>query len=230
MLLTAYTSMSIQMMRDFQLFLHALQNQLPAMAVMADIQTKSTLTHFTDFSIIPDSPKQSFDLWITPDLALCEACRLAIQDVQNRRYQYAFTTCLNCGPRYSIMKALPTNEKIHQWQIFQICPWLVIRNIIAATMCVLQPDQLLSWLCRNDVICNCQWCHCRRKTKSIPLWQVHWWPGALWRWKALAATCSYATLRAGRCSVCFEISQNASAQTPGYLYPHLRKPHNKMWN
>lgn len=108
---------------DFQLFLHALQTQLPAMAVMADIKTEVVpFTHFSDFSIIQSSPKQSFDLWITPDLALCEACKLAIQDVQNRRYQYAFTTCLNCGPRYSIMKALPYERENTSMADFQICP------------------------------------------------------------------------------------------------------------
>ena len=106
-----------------QLLIHALHTQLPAMVVMADITIEEVpFAHFSDFSIVQDSPKKRFDLWITPDLALCESCRLAIQDVHNRRYQYAFTTCLNCGPRFSIMKALPYERENTTMETFLACP------------------------------------------------------------------------------------------------------------
>jgi hydrogenase maturation protein HypF len=47
------------------------------------------------------------DLLLTPDLAICENCRKEITDPENKRYQYPFTTCLECGPRYSISTGLP---------------------------------------------------------------------------------------------------------------------------
>jgi len=48
---------------------------------------------------------------LTPDIACCDRCRGELGDRGNRRYRYAFTTCLECGPRYSIMKALPYDRE-----------------------------------------------------------------------------------------------------------------------
>jgi hydrogenase maturation protein HypF len=50
-------------------------------------------------------------LLITPDITLCEDCRREIKTVGNKRYQYPFTTCVNCGPRYSITKNFPYDRE-----------------------------------------------------------------------------------------------------------------------
>lgn len=44
---------------------------------------------------------------LSPDLATCQACLNDLQDPHSRRYQYPFTTCAHCGPRYSIVHGLP---------------------------------------------------------------------------------------------------------------------------
>ena len=62
---------------------------------------------FDSFSIQKSSNDTMPDLLITPDIAICPDCLQEISDHTNRRYQYPFTTCLNCGPRYSIMQTLP---------------------------------------------------------------------------------------------------------------------------
>ena len=76
------------------------------------IVTKHKMTEcghreYEDFRIIASDNGGSVDMLITPDLALCGDCRTALTETNNRRKGYAFTTCLSCGPRYSIMKALP---------------------------------------------------------------------------------------------------------------------------
>lgn len=67
---------------------------------------------FSAFSILADETDCKPDLLLTPDFAICDSCRKEIADLHNRRYRYPFTTCLHCGPRYSIVKALPY-ERYH---------------------------------------------------------------------------------------------------------------------
>ena len=44
---------------------------------------------------------------IVPDIATCSECLADIRGAANRRYRYPFTNCTNCGPRFSIILALP---------------------------------------------------------------------------------------------------------------------------
>ncbi len=68
--------------------------------------------NFNGFQIIPSSKEGQVNLPLTPDFAICEACKKDIVDVKNRRHNYAFTTCVNCGPRWSITKTFPF-ERAH---------------------------------------------------------------------------------------------------------------------
>ncbi|MCC5932961.1 MAG: carbamoyltransferase HypF [Balneolales bacterium] len=43
---------------------------------------------------------------LPPDRAICDRCRQELRQAGNRRNGYAFTTCLNCGPRYSVITGL----------------------------------------------------------------------------------------------------------------------------
>lgn len=65
------------------------------------------LREFDSFFIQKSSNDSAPDLLITPDIAICPDCLNEISTKTNRRYHYPFTTCLNCGPRYSILQTLP---------------------------------------------------------------------------------------------------------------------------
>jgi len=76
---------------------------------------------FTKFEIIASDNHNSPSLPLTPDFALCEDCRNEIDDNSDRRYQYAFTTCTNCGPRYSIITELPYDRPGTTMAEFEQC-------------------------------------------------------------------------------------------------------------
>jgi len=62
------------------------------------------------------------DLLLTPDIALCNACREELTQTNNRRKGYAFTTCLHCGPRYSIIHTLPYDRANTTMAALPMCP------------------------------------------------------------------------------------------------------------
>lgn len=67
---------------------------------------------FKDFNIIPSVKDGQVNLPLTPDFAICDDCKNDIENKKNRRKNYPFTTCVNCGPRWSITRTFPF-ERAH---------------------------------------------------------------------------------------------------------------------
>lgn len=59
---------------------------------------------------------------VSPDVALCPACQAELYDPGNRRYQYPFITCTDCGPRFSVIQAMPYDRERTSMGSFQQCP------------------------------------------------------------------------------------------------------------
>ena len=66
---------------------------------------------YHEFAIRKSSGEHATDLLLTPDIATCNSCRDELSDTTNKRNHYPFTTCLNCGPRYSIIRQLPYDRE-----------------------------------------------------------------------------------------------------------------------
>ena len=95
--------------RDF--YARLLKNP-PANAVITGHSIiKTELKQFNSFTIESSTSESLPDLLITPDMAICPGCKREVLDKYNRRYHYPFTSCLNCGPRYSIMTSLPYDRE-----------------------------------------------------------------------------------------------------------------------
>lgn len=58
---------------------------------------------------------------VLPDIATCPECVREIRDPGNRRYRYPFTNCTHCGPRFSIVEALPYDRSRTTMKAFEMC-------------------------------------------------------------------------------------------------------------
>ncbi|MGB3006617.1 MAG: carbamoyltransferase HypF [Chitinophagaceae bacterium] len=89
-------------------FYEAIIESPPVNAVITSHNLKETAhKSFHSFIITTENVNTKTDLLLTPDFAICESCKTEVLNNNNRRYQYPFTTCLHCGPRYSIIQELP---------------------------------------------------------------------------------------------------------------------------
>lgn len=58
---------------------------------------------------------------VSPDIGVCDRCMEEVQNPTSSRYRYAFTNCTECGPRYSIIKALPYDRDNTSMKPFPLC-------------------------------------------------------------------------------------------------------------
>ena len=76
-------------------------------------------THFEILASHSDSGKT---VNVLPELATCIECRAELFDPENRRFEYPFTNCTNCGPRYTIVVDIPYDRPNTTMREFVLCP------------------------------------------------------------------------------------------------------------
>lgn len=80
-------------------------------------QPSGTFKHFT----IRDSRIKAGATLISPDTAMCPECEAELYTPSDRRYRYPFINCTNCGPRYTIIEALPYDRERTVMKEFPMC-------------------------------------------------------------------------------------------------------------
>ncbi len=104
-------------------FLLRIEPEKPPHAVIQSLEASHLdAAGFTAFEIRHSEGAGDKTALVLPDLATCADCRREIFDPTNRRYRYPFTNCTNCGPRYSIIEALPYDRPNTSMRLFPMCP------------------------------------------------------------------------------------------------------------
>jgi len=75
---------------------------------------------YRDFEILRSKRGESF-VFISPDISTCPSCLKEIVTPGERRFHYPFTNCTDCGPRYTIVKALPYDRAQTTMAGFTMC-------------------------------------------------------------------------------------------------------------
>ncbi|MEV6302401.1 carbamoyltransferase HypF [Actinoplanes sp. NPDC051861] len=100
---------------------HRLRDGAPPLAVVNDVTaTELPATGGTGFSIVASGGGQTRTL-ASPDVATCDDCLRELRDPADRRYRHPFITCTNCGPRFTIIDALPYDRAATSMAGFPMC-------------------------------------------------------------------------------------------------------------
>lgn len=106
-------------------FVRAMREDAPPAAQIASVVVTSVEAESTgDFVIRESVGRGRPRVRIAPDLALCGACRREMFDPADRRHLYPYLNCTDCGPRYSIVLALPydrPNTTMRDWPLCADC-------------------------------------------------------------------------------------------------------------
>lgn len=106
------------------LFVESLHLEQPLLARIDTITrqkqvSKPVLT--ANFNIIDSSPS-TVSTAVSPDAATCQQCLDELFDEHNHRHHYPFTNCTHCGPRLSIIQAIPYDRAQTSMAKFTMCP------------------------------------------------------------------------------------------------------------
>ena len=105
-------------------FVMEISENPPSAAQVDEIELNEVpLEGFEGFEIrFSDEDRAEKTTLISPDLATCKDCERELFDESDRRYHYPFINCTNCGPRFTIIDALPYDRKNTSMRDFPMCP------------------------------------------------------------------------------------------------------------
>ncbi len=107
---------------DISDFVKAITEQAPLRSTILKIDVAEIADEkiFTGFEII-DSAREVGDIFVSPDIAICDVCANELFDKNNRRYLHPFINCTACGPRLTILKNMPYDRERTSMGDFPMC-------------------------------------------------------------------------------------------------------------
>src|SRR5246127_975529 len=111
--------------RKMEAFVREMRSKPPEAASISDVEVEPALCEgLTGFTIRESLHAERPTVRVSPDLPICEDCLRECFDPQNPRYEYPYINCTNCGPRYSVVIALPydrVNTTMRAWPMDAYC-------------------------------------------------------------------------------------------------------------
>ncbi|MDU1350125.1 carbamoyltransferase HypF [uncultured Clostridium sp.] len=93
----------------------------PISQIRKVLAKKEAILNYKKFTIRNSKNSEKSYKFLLPDIGICEECMKDIYDENSKWYKYAFTSCTNCGPRYSIIKAIPYDRENTTMEKFKFC-------------------------------------------------------------------------------------------------------------
>ena len=105
-----------------QTFLLRLADEHPPLAAIYSLEPSLLpVIGYQEFTIRESDGTGERLAVVLPDIATCTDCLRELFDPADRRYRYPFTNCTNCGPRFSIVQALPYDRPNTSMAGFRMC-------------------------------------------------------------------------------------------------------------
>ena len=107
---------------DIRAFETELTTKSPPLAHLVEISAHAeSIKPFAEFRIVKSKGQTQMATLISPDVSICDDCRQELFDPKDRRYQYPFINCTNCGPRYTIIDDIPYDRPKTSMRHFKMC-------------------------------------------------------------------------------------------------------------
>lgn len=108
---------------DLDCFLLRLPREKPPLSSIQSLESSILEpVGFRDFQIRKSGRGGDKVALVLPDIATCDLCRSEVSEPADRRFHYPFTNCTLCGPRFSIIRALPYDRCHTTMGRFIMCP------------------------------------------------------------------------------------------------------------
>lgn len=105
-------------------FIRDLHHETPPLAQIYDLKTTPLIgdNQFGEFTIWKSSNESELTgSVVPPDVAICNDCLRELSDPEDPRHDYFFITCVNCGPRFTIIQRLPYDRENTTMSEFPLC-------------------------------------------------------------------------------------------------------------
>jgi hydrogenase maturation protein HypF len=90
----------------------------PSLVEVADVEVPEV----AGFAIVDSKADADAQIFVPPDYFMCDDCRRELADPADRRHAYPFINCTQCGPRYTLIEALPYDRPNTSMSGFPLCP------------------------------------------------------------------------------------------------------------
>ena len=102
-------------------FRRELVEKAPERASILRVDVRDTEEYSGSGFSIAESKADCGSRFVSPDIAICGACRRELYDKNDRRYLHPFINCTDCGPRLTILDEMPYDRERTSMKIFPMC-------------------------------------------------------------------------------------------------------------